>query len=203
MKKTLLAVILLFAQYSYGQTSATEKNIEQITLKARKKVNQERNEFSKNAQATEILSDEDLNRNNSALIEQSLSTISGVQVDKRTNIGGQRIVIRGFGNDQKFNNWGVKMYWNNIPLTNAEGITLLDDVDFSYVNNIEVIKGPASTFYGGGIGGTVKFYTRPSFEKGTSIAQNTMLGSHKYFQSITQLNSSDNNYSLNVNYGHI
>ena len=115
MKKTLLAVILLFAQYSYGQTSATEKNIEQIALKARKKVNQERNEFAKNAQATEILSDEDLNRNNSALIEQSLSTISGVQVDKRTNIGGQRIVIRGFGNDQKFNNWGVKVYWNNMP----------------------------------------------------------------------------------------
>lgn len=47
MKKTLLAVIVLFAQYSYGQTSATEKNIEQITLKARKKVNQERNEFAK------------------------------------------------------------------------------------------------------------------------------------------------------------
>ena len=44
-----------------------------------------------------------------------------------------------------------------MPLTNAEGITLLDDVDFSYVNNIEVIKGPASTFYGGGIGGTVRF----------------------------------------------
>ena len=60
MKKTLLAVIVLFAQYSYGQTSATEKNIEQITLQARKKVNQERNEFAKNAQATEILSDEDL-----------------------------------------------------------------------------------------------------------------------------------------------
>jgi len=203
MKKTLLAVIVLFAQYSYGQTSATERNIEQIALKARKKVNQERNEFAKNAQATEILSDEDLNRNNSALIEQSLSTISGVQVDKRTNIGGQRIVIRGFGNDQKFNNWGVKMYWNNMPLTNAEGITLLDDVDFSYVNNIEVIKGPASTFYGGGIGGTVRFYSRTQNTKGTSIAQNTMLGSHKYFQSITQLNSSDTNYSLNVNYGHI
>ena len=67
MKKTLFTVIVLFAQYSYGQTSATEKNIEQITLKARKKVNQERNEFTKNAQATEILSDEDLNRNNSAL----------------------------------------------------------------------------------------------------------------------------------------
>ncbi len=62
MKKTLLAVILLFAQYSYGQTSATEeKNIEQITLKARKKVNQERNELSKMLKPQKF-SDEDLNR---------------------------------------------------------------------------------------------------------------------------------------------
>ncbi|HCO21299.1 MAG TPA: TonB-dependent receptor, partial [Flavobacteriaceae bacterium] len=131
MKKTLWSLALIASQLSFAQEQQTDKNIEQIIIKARKKVSQERREFAKNAQSTEILSDEDLNRNNSTLIEQSLSTISGVQVDKRTNIGGQRIVIRGFGNDQKFNNWGVKMYWNNMPLTNAEGIALLDDVDFS------------------------------------------------------------------------
>ena len=87
MKKTLWSLALIASQLSFAQEQQTDKNIEQIIIKARKKVNQERNEFSKNAQATEILSDEDLNRNNSALIEQSLSTISGVQVDKRTNIG--------------------------------------------------------------------------------------------------------------------
>ncbi len=72
-----------------------------------------------------------------------------------------------------------------MPLTNAEGITLLDDVDFSYVNNIEVIKGPASTFYGGGIGGTVKFYTRPSFEKGIFYCS-------KYHVGFSQIFSVDN-----------
>ena len=203
MKKKLLSIAILAVQLSYAQEAKQESSIEEVTIQARKKVNQERKEFSKNAQATEILSDEDLNRNNPTFIDQSLSTLAGVQVDKRSNIGGQRIVIRGYGNDQKFNNWGVKMYWNNMPLTNAEGVTLLDDVDFSYVNNIEVIKGPASTLYGGGVGGTVKFYTRPNFSKGTSISQNTMLGSYKYFQSITQVNTSDTNYSLNINYGHI
>ena len=203
MKKTLWSLALIASQLSFAQEQQTDKNIEQIIIKARKKVSQERREFAKNAQSTEILSDEDLNRYNPTFIEQSLSTLAGVQVDKRSNIGGQRIVLRGYGNDQKFNNWGVKMYWNNMPLTNAEGITLLDDVDFSYINNIEVIKGPASTMYGGGIGGTVKFYTRPSFEKGTSISQNTMVGSYKHFQSVTQLNTSDTNYNFNVNYGHI
>lgn len=203
MKKTIFCIALLAVQFSYSQETKSEKNIEEVNLKARKKVSQERKEFSKNAQATEILSDEDLNRNNPALIEQTLSTLAGVQVDKRSNIGGQRIVLRGYGNDQKFNNWGVKMYWNNMPLTNAEGVTLLDDVDFSYVNNIEVIKGPASTLFGGGVGGTIKFYTKPNFAKETSVSQNTLMGSFKHFQSTTQINTSDTNYSFNLNYGHI
>jgi iron complex outermembrane receptor protein len=38
-------------------------------------------------------------------------------------------------------------------------------VDFAYVNNVEVIKGPAATMYGGGVG-AVRFYTRPDFTKG-------------------------------------
>ena len=64
-------------------------------------------------------------------------------MDKRTNLGGQRVVVRGYGNDQKFNNWGTKFYLNSAPLTNADGVTLLEDIDFSLINNIEVIKGPA------------------------------------------------------------
>ncbi len=51
----------------------------------------------------------------------------------------------------------MKAYWNNMPLTNAEGVTVLDDVDFAYVTNVEVIKGPAATMYGGGVGGAVRF----------------------------------------------
>lgn len=203
MKKIILCIGVLAMQNLYSQETKTDKNIEEVTILGRKKLKQERAEFSKNAQSTEILSDEDLKRNNPVFIEQSLSTLAGVQVDKRSNIGGQRIVIRGYGNDQKFNNWGVKMYWNNMPLTNAEGVTLLDDIDFSYINNIEVIKGPASTLYGGGIGGTVKFYTRANFVKENSVSQSTLAGSFNHFQSITQLNSSDINYSLNINYGHI
>lgn len=204
MKKSIIFVIFLSTQqHFWSQEANAEKKIDEVTILGRKKIKQERKEFSKHAQSTETLSEEELNRNNPAMIDQTLSTMSGVQVDKRTNLGGQRIVVRGYGNDQKFNNWGVKMYWNNMPLTNAEGNTLLDDIDFSYVNNIEVIKGPASTLYGGGVGGTIRFYTKPNFTKGTFISQNTMLGSFKHFQSVTQLNTSDANYSFNVNYGHI
>src|SRR5437868_10803597 len=129
MKKifTLLAITGM-ATAAYGQTTQTLKEVE---VKGRKKTVKERAEFQHHAQTTEVLTEEELNRNNPAFIEQSLNTVAGVQVDKRTQLGGQRIVIRGYGNDQKFNNWGIKAYYNGIPLTTAEGITTLDDIDFS------------------------------------------------------------------------
>ncbi|GEN72897.1 TonB-dependent receptor [Chryseobacterium lathyri] len=202
MKKYICIAALLSCVIANAQQSSGS-NIEEVAIQGRKKIKQERAEFKRHGQSVETLSEEELNRNNPAAIEQTLSTMSGLQVDKRTNFGGQRLVVRGYGNDQKFNNWGVKAYWNNMPLTNAEGITILDDLDFAYVNNVEVIKGPAATMYGGGVGGVVRFYTRPDFTKGITVSENVLVGAFKTFQSRTQLNVADENYSVNAAYGHL
>jgi iron complex outermembrane receptor protein len=57
-----------------------------------------------------------------------------------------------------------------------------------------VIKGPAATMYGGGVG-AVRFYTRPDFTKGL-LFQKMQVGAFKTFQSRTQLNVADENYSV-------
>ncbi|QBA20068.1 TonB-dependent receptor [Chryseobacterium indologenes] len=202
MKKYICIAAVLGCIIAHAQQNQ-EGTIDEVNILGRKKIKQERAEFKRHGQSVETLSEEDLNRNNPAAIDQTLSTMAGLQVDKRTNFGGQRLVVRGYGNDQKFNNWGVKAYWNNIPLTTAEGITVLDDMDFAYVNNVEVIKGPAATMYGGGTGGAVRFYTRPDFTKGISVSEDVMLGAFKTFQSRTQLNAADENYSVNAAYGHL
>ncbi len=202
MKKYIGIAALLGCTIANAQQTQ-EGSIDEVNILGRKKIKQERAEFKRHAQSVETLSEEDLNRNNPAAIDQTLSTMPGLQVDKRTNFGGQRLVLRGYGNDQKFNNWGVKAYWNNMPLTNAEGVTVLDDVDFAYVTNVEVIKGPAATMYGGGVGGAVRFYTRPDFTKGASVSENAMFGAFKTFQSRTQLNVADENYSISAAYGHL
>jgi iron complex outermembrane receptor protein len=203
MKKLIFCIAVLAVQNFHTQEIEKEKNIEEVSILGRKKLKQERAEFKRHGQSVETMSEDELNRNNSAMIDQTLSTMAGVQVDKRTNFGGQRIVVRGYGNDQKFNNWGVKFYWNNIPLTSADGITVLDDIDFAYVNNIEVIKGPASTMYGGGTGGTVRFYTRSDFKKDFSVSEDFLAGSFKTLQTRTSINASDENYFINATYGHL
>lgn len=193
---TILNITILFSQ----QKPVT---LDPVLIKGRKKNIKERTEFKKHAQSTEVLNDYELNRNNPAFIEQSLNTVAGVQVDKRTQLGGQRIVIRGYGNDQKFNNWGIKVYYNNMPLTTADGTTILDDIDFSIIDNLEVIKGPASTQYGSGVGGTIRFYLKSPINEGLSFEQKTTFGSFNLFQSSSKINYKKGKESMFLNYGHL
>lgn len=201
--KRLFSIIIsiTIGSASIAQTTQSLSNVEVTDQK--KKTEKERAEFQRHAQTTEVLTEEELNRNNPAFIEQSLNTVAGVQVDKRTQLGGQRIVIRGYGNDQKFNNWGIKAYYNGIPLTAADGVTLLDDVDFSLLNNVEIIKGPAATEYGAGVGGVARFYLKTSDVKGTSLSERFTLGSYDLLQSNTRLDMVGDHSSIAVNYSHL
>lgn len=203
MKKIfILSYLILSAGFTFAQDS-TSKALEEVIVREKRKTAKERGEFKRHAQTVEALTEEELNRNNPAFIEQSLGTMAGVQVDKRTQLGGQRLVIRGYGNDQKFNNWGVKAYYNGVPITTAEGVTVLDDIDFSLVNNIEVVKGPAATMYGGGVGGVARFYMKSSEDKGVSLTEKTSFGSFGLFQSNTRLDVVDDNSAIALSFGHL
>ena len=191
---------MLMAGFSFAQHS---KQLDEVIVKEKRKTAQERGEFKRHAQSVEALTEEEINRNNPAFIEQSLGTMAGVQVDKRTQLGGQRLVIRGYGNDQKFNNWGVKAYYNGVPITTAEGVTILDDIDFANVNNIEVIKGPAATMYGGGVGGVARFYMKSSGDKGVSLTEKLSFGSFGLFQSNTRLDIVNDSSAIALSYGHL
>ena len=203
MKKnyTIVAICFLFAGVLNAQEN--EKTIDEVEVYVKAKLTKEREEFKKHAQSTEIISEYDINRNNPSFIEQSLGTMAGVQVERRTQLGGQRIIIRGYGNDQKFNNWGTKMYWNNIPLTGADGVTVLDDINFGMINHIDVIKGPAATLYGGGSGGAIRFYTKPETQKGTSITEQFNTGSFGLFQTSTSATNVGENHSITANFTHL
>ncbi len=202
MKKIYIFVAILLI-FNNLQAQDKPKQLEEVIIKEKKKVAKERGEFTRHAQTVEAMSEEELNRNNPAFIEQSLGTMAGVQVDKRTQLGGQRIVIRGYGNDQKFNNWGIKAYYNGVPITTADGVTVLDDVDFALVNNIEVVKGPAATMYGGGVGGVARFYLKPADEKGVSITQKLIAGSFGLLQSNTRIDVVTDTASMFLSYGHL
>jgi iron complex outermembrane receptor protein len=135
--------------------------------------------------------------------------VPGVTFERRAVNSGQQFNIRGYGSGARgargvssnFDGQGYKVYLNGIPVTDAEGITVMDDLDFGSIGNVEVVKGPAGTLYGQAIAGAVNLKTtRP--EKGkTSIGQEVMLGSYGLQRYTTQFQSGGEKSSILLNYG--
>jgi len=156
----------------------------------------------KQPQSIGVLTREDLKRNEGVFLDDTLNLVPGVRYESRTVSGGQRITIRGYGNSTNFNGTGFKAYLNGIPITDAEGTTILDDVDISTLGRVEVIKGPASSLYGSGIGGVVRFFTI-SPEPNQMVATQELLGGEDaLFRSNTRFENGTDNSGFLVNYGH-
>jgi iron complex outermembrane receptor protein len=152
----------------------------------------------------------ELNRNTGLYLDDAIQTnITGVQMNKRSAGGGQQLNIRGYGNGTRgtrgissnFDGQGYKVYLNGIPLTDAEGITTMDDIDYSSIANVEVSKGPAGTLYGLAIAGAINL-TSEKAEKGkTSMSQQILMGSYGTRRTTTSLKAGGAQSSLLVNYG--
>ncbi len=157
------------------------------------------------------LSSVELKRGTGLLLDDAIQTnVPGVTMNRRTVSGGQQFNIRGYGNGARgtrgissnFDGQGYKVYLNGIPITDAEGISTFDDLDFSSIGNVEVTKGPAGTLYGLAIAGAVNLSTiRP--EKGkTSVSQEMLLGNYGLQRYTTQFQMGKERSSILLNYGH-
>ncbi len=150
--------------------------------------------------AVETITSTDINRTNGIRLENSLNLLPGVRMERRTEGGGSRIVIRGYGNQSNLIGSGYKAYYNGIPLTDADGTTLLDDVDFATLGRVEVFKGPASGIYGAGIGGVVNMVGEKAPE-GISVRQYTEAGSYGMLRTNSSLGIGTGQSNILVNYG--
>lgn len=152
----------------------------------------------------------EIKRGAGILLEDAINTnIPGVLMERRTFSAGQQFNIRGYGNgargtngiNSNFDGQGYKVYLNGIPVTDAEGITLIDDIDFGSIGNVEVLKGSAGTLYGQAIAGVVNLTTLKPQPGRTSVGQDLLLGSYGLQRYTTHLQVSKEHASLLVNYG--
>lgn len=158
-------------------------------------------------QSVGVLTTRDLKRSSGLSLENSINMVPGVFMQSRTPWGGARITIRGYypstsRNSPNSNGLGYQVFLNNIPVTDASGTTVLDDIDFASLGNVEVIKGPSSSLYGSFIGGTVLLTTTRPAPDETSIHQQTIGGSNGLFRTNTSIIGAGSNSDFTVNYGH-
>ncbi len=104
--------------------------------------------------AVAVITQKQLQLLNNVSLVPVFNTVAGVRMEERSP-GSYRLSIRGSLLRSPFGVRNVKVYWNDIPLTDAGGNTYLNIVDISQVQSAEIIKGPASSLYGANTGGAV------------------------------------------------
>ncbi len=98
------------------------------------------------------------------------NTVAGVRMEERSP-GSYRLSIRGSLLRSAFGIRNIKVYVDEIPFTDAGGNTYLNLIDPAALGTVEILKGPASSLYGAGTGGTV-ILNVPDF-KNTGTDKNT------------------------------
>lgn len=157
------------------------------------------------------LSTVELKRGTGLFLDDAINTnVPGVTMNRRAVSSGQQINIRGYGNGSRgprgvssnFDGQGYKVYLNGIPVTDAEGITTMDDIDYGSLGNVEIVKGPAGTLYGLAIAGAVNFNTITPEKGKTSVGQDVLIGNYGLQRYTTRFQTAGDHSSLLINYGH-
>ena len=140
---------------SYCQTDTLLNSIDTIYFKAFKI----EEKLSKVTSSVSIISvNQELSQNVS--LQEHITEVPGLFSLNANNYAQDlRISIRGFGARSPFGIRGVKIIVDGIPETTPDGQGQIDNLNLSLIKDIEVIKGPASVFYGNASGGVININT--------------------------------------------
>ena len=135
-------------------------------------------------------------------IQGSVNQISGVYVLSGA-INTNRITIRGVGARTPFGTDKLRLYFNEIPVTNGTGFSTIEAFDLENLSNIEVIKGPKGASYGANLGGAISLNTKDPELEGTSLANNFTVGSYNMIKDNLAFSYSEDRFKLGLQYNHL
>ncbi|HRZ98825.1 MAG TPA: TonB-dependent receptor, partial [Paludibacter sp.] len=106
-----------------------------------------------------------------------LNTVPGLQMQSGT-LQTTKITIRGIGSRSPYSTNRTRAFLDDIPLTTGDGSTVLDDIELTFIDKIEITKGPHSAWYGSGMGGSLRFVSLQESPKPFMAEAVVSLGSY-------------------------
>lgn len=190
----ILPAFLLSAFPAFAQKadSLAATQLEEITVNA---FESRRNVLETTA-SVGVISPRTLERYSTATFTNAVNSVPGVRMEERSP-GSYRFSVRGSLLRSPFGVRNVKFYWNGIPLTDANGNTPLNTLDYASVGRMEIIKGPGSSVYGAGTGGVVLLSTEGRGDE-NKVEQAVGFGSYGFQSRNTEVSIGD----VSVRYGH-
>lgn len=158
MKKIIhcLSIALLLHQLTLAQQTVatdTSKTLNEIVITAFGQ-----NRAISNGTIVKVINNTNADRHNKSSLVHAFNSIAGVRMEERSP-GSYRINIRGSSLRSPFGVRNVKVYWNDIPVTDPGGNTYFNQFAFNNFSAIEIFKGPAGSMYGAGTGGLLLMHS--------------------------------------------
>lgn len=128
----------------------------------------------------------------------SFNTVPGVRMEERSP-GSYRLSIRGSLLRSPFGVRDVKIYYDEIPFTDAGGNTYLNAIDVNSVQGIEILKGPDGSLFGANSGGVVLISPVNRHNDSSYLSVGVNAGSYGLFHENVALQNRSGNNQLNIN----
>ena len=134
-------------------------------------------------------------------ITSSLNEMSGIFVLSGA-INTNRITIRGIGARTPYGTNKLRLYYNNIPITNGTGASSIEAFDLENLQQIDIVKGPKGTSYGSNLGGAIVLSATKTTNNSTSLHNSLTVGSYGLLKNNIGFTHKKEAFSLSFKYGH-
>jgi len=151
------------------------------------------------AEAVSIVPKSEIYSENTVQLAPILNRVPGVFMQSGS-LNTNRITIRGIGARSPFSTANIRAYYADIPLTDGNGESAIEDLELAAISRMEIHKGPSSSSYGVGLGGTILLY--PEYAKFNETNANlfTTVGSYGLFRTVAKVAHGGKKANVNVIY---
>lgn len=132
----------------------------------------------------------------------AINQVSGVYILSGA-LNTNRITIRGVGARTLYGTDKLRLYYNNIPITNGSGFSTIEAYDLENLSSVEVIKGPKATGYGTNLGGAILLSSKQPMAGSTYFRNNFTLGSYGLLKNNFVFSHNEDKLSLNLQHGYL
>ena len=140
----------------------------------------------------------------SIAINEALRLVPGVRIDNQHDGERVHISIRGQGILTERGLRGIGVILDGIPVNDPSGFAPdLYDIDWATVKEIEVLRGPFASLYGGsGAAGILNITTQNGGEKPVGGFVSQVAGTNAFTKTLAQVNGKTNNMDYRISFSH-
>ncbi|KAA2241399.1 TonB-dependent receptor plug domain-containing protein [Chitinophaga agrisoli] len=130
--------------------------------------------------STSVISNKQFQLQPGATLVPAMNTVPGVRMEERSP-GSYRLSVRGSLLRSPFGIRNVKIYMDEMPLTDAGGNTYLNLADPGAIQSAEILKGPDGSLFGANSGGVILLHPLGTAADTTHLRAGVQGGSYGLF----------------------